>query len=139
MPQRTFYSIFSTDLSRAKDWYVSLLDYDIVFESDWFVHLRDRTVDTVEVGILARDIDLVPPEHRSAPAGGMLTVVVDDVDQLHQNAVTAGLKILEPPRDLFYGQRRMLLVDPDGQLVDVSSDCEPDPAWLLSLNQDTAG
>ncbi len=135
MPQRTFYSVFSTDLPRAKDWYVSLLGYDVVFESDWFIHLRDKTVDTIEVGILARDIDLVPPERRAAPAGGMLTVVVDDVDQTHRAAEAAGLEILEAPRDLFYGQRRMLLSDPDGQLVDVSSDCEPDPAWLASLSE----
>lgn len=133
MPQRNFYSVFSNDLARARDWYVSLFGYQIEFESDWFVHLRDAENDRIEVGILARSSELVPERFRAAPAGGMLTVVVDDVDVLHQQAAAAAVEIVEPPRDLFYGQRRMLLVDPDGQVVDVSSDCEPDPAWLASL------
>ena len=64
----------------------------------------------------------------------MLTIVVDDVDALHRQAVDRGLEVVESPRDLFYGQRRMLLVDPNGLLVDVSSECPPDPDWLASLD-----
>lgn len=63
----------------------------------------------------------------------MLTVVVDDVDTVHARARAAGIEIVEPPTDLFYGQRRMLVTDPNGLLVDVSSECPPDPDWLASL------
>lgn len=35
--------------------------------------------------------------------------------------------------DRFYGQRRMLLLGPEGQVVDVSLGCAPDPTWLASL------
>ena len=41
--------------------------------------------------------------------------------------------MIEPPTDLFYGQRRMLVVDPDGQILDVSSECPPDPDWVASM------
>jgi len=134
VPQRSFYSVFSTDLPSARDWYVSIFDYRIEFESDWFVHLQDPDNPSIELGLIMRTHEIVPDQFRSDPAGGMLTLVVDDVDVLHSRAVASGAKVLEQPRDLFYGQRRLLLVDPDGLLVDVSSECPPDPAWLASLS-----
>lgn len=133
MPQRNFYSLFSTDPARSAAWYVSLFDYRIEFESDWFVHLQDPANDSIEFGLIARTHDIVPEQFRAEPAGGMLTVVVDDVDVLHQRAEEVGATVVEIPRDLFYGQRRLLLLDPDGLLLDVSSECPPDPAWLASL------
>ena len=63
----------------------------------------------------------------------MLTVVVDDVDAVHAKALAAGDVIVEAPEDKFYGQRRMLLEGPEGVLLDISSSCPPDPAWLASL------
>lgn len=134
MPQRSFYSIFSTDLARARDWYVALFNYRVEFASDWFIHLQDAANPSLEVGIIAGAHEIVPEQFRALSAGGMLTLVVDDVDALHRQAVALGVDVVEEPRDLFYGQRRLLLTDPDGLLVDVSSECAPDPAWLASLS-----
>ena len=134
MPQRSFYSVFSADLGSAKDWYISLFNYRVEFESDWFVHLQDPDNPSIEVGIIARTHEIVPERFRGPADGGMLTLVVDDVDAIHRQAVANGLTVVEEPRDLFYGQRRLLLVDPDGLLVDVSSDCPPDPEWVASLS-----
>jgi catechol 2,3-dioxygenase-like lactoylglutathione lyase family enzyme len=133
VPHRSFYSVFSTDLTRAKDWYVALFGYRVEFESDWFVHLQDPANPSIEVGVIARDHEIVPDGFRAEPTGGLLTLVVDDVDAIHQRALDGGVVVVEEPRDLFYGQRRLLLVDPDGLLVDVSSECPPDPEWLASL------
>jgi PhnB protein len=113
---------------------MSLFGYEPVFESDWFIHLQDPSNESLELGIMDRDHEIVPERFRAAPAGGLMTIVVDDVDALHRRAADASVEVIEPPRDLFYGQRRMLLVDPDGQLVDVSSECEPDPDWVATLS-----
>ena len=134
MPARNFYSVLSDDLAATRDWYVSLFGYRVEFDSDWFVHLQSTDRPDVELGILARDHEIVPASVRERPSGGMLTIVVDDVDAVHRQAVDRGLEVVESPRDLFYGQRRMLLVDPNGLLVDVSSECPPDPDWLASLD-----
>lgn len=133
MPRRNFWTLFTDDLTQTRDWYVALFDYQVEFDSDWFVNLRSATHDAVELGILRQDHAIVPSEFRSPPGGGMLTVVVDDVDAVHRMAVAREERVVEPPTNLFYGQRRMLLVDPNGLLVDVSSECEPDPDWLASL------
>ncbi len=133
MITRSFYSIASADLARSRDWYVELFGYEVGFDSDWFVHLQAAGQPALELGILARDHAVVPEAARSGSAGGLLTIVVDDVDAIHRLAERRGVRIVEAPTDLFYGQRRMLLADPDGYVVDVSSECEPDPVWLASL------
>ncbi len=133
MPSRNFYSVLSDDLAATRDWFVSLFGYRVEFDSDWFVHLQSVDHADVELGILARDHDIVPAPVRGQPSGGMLTIVVEDVDAVHRQAVDRGLEVVEAPRDLFYGQRRMLLVDPNGLMVDVSTECPPDPDWLASL------
>lgn len=133
MLERNFFCVLSDDLRATRDWYTSLLGYVADFESDWFIHLHGPENDQIELGIMARDSELIPQAHRARPVGGMLTVVVDDVDDLYRRAIGGGFTVVEPPRDLFYGQRRMLAKDPNGMLVDISSPCDPDPDWLASL------
>jgi catechol 2,3-dioxygenase-like lactoylglutathione lyase family enzyme len=135
MVSRNFFCVFSDDLRVSKDWYVNLLEYVVDFDSEWFVHLQSPNNDMVELGIMLRHNELIPEAARTKAGGGMLTVVVDDVDASYRRAMTAGATIVEPPRDLFYGQRRMLVKDPNGMLVDISSPCDPDPDWLASLQQ----
>jgi catechol 2,3-dioxygenase-like lactoylglutathione lyase family enzyme len=131
--QRAFLTLLSSDLTRSRDWYVHLLGFAVEFDSDWFVQLQVPTQPGLELGILSRDHGVAPATSRGAPAGGYLTVVVEDVDDVHRRAELAGVRVLEAPTDLFYGQRRMLVEDPDGWVVDISSECEPDPDWIRSL------
>ena len=133
MITRSFFSICSDDLEGSCQWYVELFDYKVAFHSDWFIHLQAKTSSQLELGIISRSHEIVSPTIRGAVNGGMLTQVVDDVDRLHQQVVEAGIPVIEAPRNLFYGQRRMLLRDPNGLLIDVSSECPPDPAWLDSI------
>ena len=132
---RSFFSVFSDDLNKTSAWYVDLFDYQVTFNSDWFIHLHAPQSSALELGIILRSHEIVPIPFRGDVAGGMLTIVVDDVDKFHHKAMSSGATVVEAPQDLFYGQRRMLLTDPNGLLVDVSSECPPDPDWLASLSQ----
>lgn len=131
--RRAFATIFSDKLESVRDFYVKLFGWRVDFDSDWFVHLQAPENASIELGILRRDHEIVPEAFRAAPRGMMITVVVPDVDVVHQLASAQGLPIVEAPRDLFYGQRRMLLRDPEGTLVDVSSECSPSAEFLASL------
>jgi catechol 2,3-dioxygenase-like lactoylglutathione lyase family enzyme len=131
--RRAFLTLTSSNLAVTRDWYVELLGLRVEFDSDWFVQLQDADEPTLELGILHRNHAVAPESSRRAPGGGYVTVVVDDVDQVHDRATAAGVRVLEAPRDLFYGQRRMLVEDPDGWVVDISSECAPDPDWIRSL------
>jgi catechol 2,3-dioxygenase-like lactoylglutathione lyase family enzyme len=133
---RAFVCVFSDRLPEVRDFYVSLFGWRVDFDSDWFVHLHAEGDAAIELGVLRRDHEIVPAAFRAAPAGVMVTIVVPDVDDVHRAALAAGHPVVEEPRDLFYGQRRMLLRDPSGTLLDVSSECTPSAEFLASL-QDT--
>lgn len=133
MISRGFPNVVSNDLSQSKSWYEDLLGWETEFQSEWFIHLRAPDAPGVELGIIASDQAIVPAGVTAGGSGVLLTFVVDDVDSVHAKAVKEGYTVLEPPVDLFYGQRRMILVDPDGARVDVSSECEPSQEFLDSL------
>jgi len=53
-----------------------------------------------------------------------VTFVVDDVDSMYEKALAMALPILQEPRNEFYGQRRCLVKDPAGCLIDICSPWE---------------
>ena len=125
--QRQFINILSTDVAATADFYQTLLGMSRHFDSDWFVILTHPGIEGLEYGILQRDHGIVPEDVRAAPAGVIVTFVVADCDAVHDTAKTLGAEVIEPPTDMPYGQRRMLLRDPDGTVLDISAPTAPRP------------
>lgn len=119
--QRCFTNILTTDVAATAAFYETLLGLTPKFSSDWFVNLADPQNPALELGILEQTNDIVPAGARNAPAGVMLTFVVDDCNAVHARALAENANIIEAPQDMPYGQRRMILRDPAGTFVDVSS------------------
>jgi catechol 2,3-dioxygenase-like lactoylglutathione lyase family enzyme len=136
---RIFYNVACSDLERSHRFYAGWLGLVPEFVSEWFVHLRPAGAEGPELGLLRRDHAVVPPAARAHGAAGLLTFVVDDVDRLAASAAEHGGTVLDPPTDQFYGQRRLLVCDPDGTVVDVSSECPPDPKWLRRVRPRAGG
>lgn len=112
--------ILAEDVAKVRDFYVSLLGFEIAFDSDWFANLKAPGNEAAEIAIWQRDHDLVPPTIRGQGAG-VINFVVDDVDQVFAEAEQLGLPIILGLRDEPYGQRRFLTSDPAGTVVDVST------------------
>ena len=51
----------------------------------------------------------------------ILTFLVEDCDAVYETAKAMKANIVEVPREMAYGQRRMILRDPAGTFVDISS------------------
>jgi len=117
---RLLTNICSNDLSESRKFYTTLFDFEVDYDSDWFVHLISKD-NQLELGIIDRANELVPTEFQASPNGFYITFVVDNVDEIHELAKSQEIKVLSGPTDTFYGQRKLLLKDPDGSLVDVSS------------------
>jgi len=117
---RLLTNICSDDLPASEAFYTQLFDFKAAFSSDWFVNLISEA-NGLELAIIAREHEIVPSAVRQQPTGFYLTLVVDDVDEFHKKAVARDVEIIQPPADTFYGQRRMLIRDPNGVVVDVSS------------------
>ena len=117
---RLLTNICSERLTESKDFYTSLFDFTVQYDSDWFVQLVSQSKQ-LELGLIDRKSDLIPADFQTHPAGCYLTLVVDDADALFAVAQKLNFATLSAPADTFYGQRRFLLTDPNGVLIDVSS------------------
>ena len=117
---RLLTNICTTNLSTSRDFYIKLFDFKVDYDSDWFIHLISKD-SQLELGIISRNHELIPPEYQSQPNGFYLTFVVENVDEIYELAKVEKFEILKEPTDTAYGQRRLLLKDPNNTLVDVSS------------------
>jgi catechol 2,3-dioxygenase-like lactoylglutathione lyase family enzyme len=118
---RLLINLCSDRLVESRDFYISLLGCEVSFDSDWYVQLRSPLDPSLEFGIIRRSHELVPAQYQQTPTGLYSTFVVRDVDAVYQKAIAMGLKILQEPKNEFYGQRRFLTVDPNECLVDIST------------------
>lgn len=117
---RIMTNICSDKLAETKHFYTKLFDFDIDYDSDWFIHLISKDK-KFELGIIERSNEIVPEEFKTKPQGFYITFVVENVDELLTIVESENFEIVSLPEDTFYGQRRLLLKDPNGTLVDVSS------------------
>lgn len=120
---RLMTNICSDKLSESRDFYTRLFDLDINYDSDWFVHLVSKN-SKLELGIIDRKHDIVPVEFQQLPKGFYIIFVVDSADEIFEIAKSENFEVISAPSDTHYGQRRLLLKDPNGTLVDVSSPIE---------------
>jgi len=120
---RIMTNICSDNLPETKNFYIKLFDFNVDYDSDWFIHLISKDK-KLELGIINRTNEIVPKEYQIKPQGFYITFVVDNADEIFAIAKLENFEIVSQPEDTFYGQRRLLLKDPNGALVDVSSPIE---------------
>ena len=118
---RAFTNILCESPDRSAAFYERLLGMRRHADFGWFVIMTHDSMPALEFGLLSRTHETVPKDVAATPAGVIMTFVVDDVQIVYETAMGAGVEIIQPPTDLPYGQRRLLLRDPDGTVVDVSS------------------
>jgi predicted enzyme related to lactoylglutathione lyase len=123
--KRCFTNLLCVDVEESAVFYTELLDMTRHYDSDWFVILTHPEMPGLEYGLLQRDHEIVPPEIRAAPAGVMISFVVADCNAVHARALRLNAHVIAPPTDMVYGQRRMLLRDPDGAVLDISAPTAP--------------
>lgn len=117
---RMMTNICSDKLPESRNYYTKLFDFNVDYDSDWFVHLISKDKQ-LELGIISRTSEIVPDGIKNIPQGFYVTFVVENADDVYEIANKEGFEIISEPSDTFYGQRRLLLKDPNGVIVDVSS------------------
>jgi len=88
----------STDrLDESRDFYTTLLGFEVAMDMDWIVTLASPDNPTAQ-------ISLVRGESASPTSPGVtLTVEVGDVDAVHAGALSRGYRIVYPLTDETYG------------------------------------
>jgi predicted enzyme related to lactoylglutathione lyase len=118
---RAFTSILCRDVARTAQFYQDLLGMKRADDFGWFIVLSHDDMPVFEMGVLAHDHETVPSGVSGQPAGAVLTFVVNDVEATYRQATAIKAEIMQQPTDLPYGQRRLMLRDPAGTAVDISS------------------
>ena len=95
----------------TRDFFVSLLGFDVAMDLGWAVTVASPTNASAQVTIIGND-DMAAPG---------ISVEVADVDAVHAKAVEQGLEIAYPLRDEDWGVRRFMLREPSGTLVNILS------------------
>ena len=122
--------VYSDDLQKSKKFYGDLLGLVPMFDSDWVVQMTSKDNQSLNLTLQLRTHDSIPEAFRKNPQGVSVAFVVPDVDAVFKTAQSMELEIVQPPKNEEYGQRRFLTLDPNGLLIDVSSDCEPSAEFV---------
>jgi predicted enzyme related to lactoylglutathione lyase len=119
--QRFLFNIPSDQIERTADFYVKLFGFEIIWRNeDWYVQLARPDNQSFHFGIIRRNYPFLPQQLQLLPQGVILTIQVDNVEAIYQEAIALGHQIVQPIRDEEFGQRHFLMLDPNKLVINVS-------------------
>jgi len=121
---RILFNVLAKDLRASVEFYRRIASLEPVFESEWYVVLSPPGQPNVQIGLIDQVSEFAPRHAWGVHEGSYLTLVVDDVRLALGEAREMGLDIIEEPVALEYGQTRMLIRDPNGLVIDISTPTE---------------
>lgn len=121
---RVMFNILVKDLTTSAAFYRQLADFEQTYTSDWYIVMTAPGLAGLEIGLIDQVSEFTPRSAGGMPAGGFLTLVVDDVHAAYQRAGELGVEQIEPPTPQTYGQTRALIRDPNGVVIDLSTPTE---------------
>jgi catechol 2,3-dioxygenase-like lactoylglutathione lyase family enzyme len=112
----SFPDLCVSDVAASVRWYTALLQLDVLVDQGWYAELGADT--TTLVAFVRSGHETVPAVAGRRPSGILISFEVDDVASVAARAGTLGLDVVvELVVEL--GQRHLMIVDPDGAVVDV--------------------
>jgi catechol 2,3-dioxygenase-like lactoylglutathione lyase family enzyme len=104
------------DVTASVGWYRALLDFDVVIDQRWYAELG--VGGATLVAFVQSGHETVPPQAGPRPGGVLVSFEVDDATSVAARADALGLDVaVELTVEL--GQRHLMVVDPDGAVVDI--------------------
>ncbi|MHA6299786.1 VOC family protein [Devosia sp. CAU 1758] len=120
------------DVATSAAFYQKHLGFTPVFVSDWYVHLRGHSEGVFEMALIDYTHDSIPEPGRQPTSGFILSFYVEDAAAEAERLAAQGVTIAQPLRDEVFGQRHLIVSDPNGVLIDIITPIDPDPEWLAA-------
>jgi catechol 2,3-dioxygenase-like lactoylglutathione lyase family enzyme len=113
-------------IAESRDFFVKFLGMIIVFEASWVVMLARQEGGPIALGLMRADHPSQPPGPEEFDGKGMvMTFQVEDAAAEHQRLQGERAPIAYGLATEPWGQKRFMLRDPSGVLVDVVEQIEP--------------
>lgn len=113
-------------LAESRDFFVKFFGMHSVFEANWVAMLARTEGGPIALGLMTRDHPSVPPGPEEFDGKGMImTFQVEDAAADHKRLHTAGAPITYGLATEPWGQKRFMVRDPSGILVDVVEQIAP--------------
>ncbi|MGW4964203.1 VOC family protein [Nonomuraea sp. NPDC004186] len=121
-------SLTIDDIAASQAFFTTHLGYSVQAAADGFVSLT-RT-DAVDIVLLARGIQVLPPEQRDQHAAGLILAFTLDTGLRDQEKRLrdAGVEITMPLREEPWGERLFQVTDPNGVIIQFVEWATPDNA-----------
>ncbi|MYT18839.1 VOC family protein [Streptomyces sp. SID7760] len=117
--------IITGDVARLVDFYERATAVAASWSTEDFAELRTPSATLAIAG--TRTVPLFAPG-AARPAENHSVIIeflVDDVDQVHRNLTDSVEEFVQPPTTMPWGNRSLLLRDPDGNLVNFFTPVTP--------------
>ena len=114
--RRSVPNLVTDDLQTARDFYASFLGFDVAMDEEGFTMFASPSNRTAQITVADKDN---PGQDRGISVA-KVSVEVEDVDALYDEAVRRGLDIVYPLTDEPWGIRRFFVKAPDGTVINVA-------------------
>ena len=128
--------IGTTDVSASRRFYEQHLGFRALFDATWYVHLVREAADggLAVLAVMDHAHDTIPAGFREPARGVLVSLEVEDVDEVYGRFCAAGLPIHLTLRDEPFVQRHFISADPGGILVDVITSIPLSPEFAACLD-----
>jgi predicted enzyme related to lactoylglutathione lyase len=104
-----------TDVEACKNFYIDILGLELGMDLGWVITLGSPNNPTAQLTLIQKD--------QTAPLNPQITIEVEDVTAVFNNALKAGTQIVYPLTEEPWGVRRFFMTDPNGVVINVMSHC----------------
>ncbi|BDM69789.1 hypothetical protein HEK616_32760 [Streptomyces nigrescens] len=110
-------SLTVDDVAASQAFFTTHLDYTVQQAADGFASLSRP--DAVDVVLLVRGIQVLPPEQRDRHADGLILAFTLDggLEEQEKRLRDAGIDITMPLREEPWGERLFQITDPNGLII----------------------
>jgi catechol 2,3-dioxygenase-like lactoylglutathione lyase family enzyme len=114
--RRAIPNLLADDLAMSREFYAGFLGFDVAMDEEGFTMFASPSNRTAQITLADRR----NPGQDRGVSEAHVSVEVEDVDKLHEEAVRRGLEIVYPLTDEPWGIRRFFVKDPDGTVINVA-------------------
>lgn len=119
----------SSDPTASAAWLATHFGFAINVDLGWYVNTQHPDHPNLHLDLVRLGHESMPQAVRHTP-GGLVALLVDNVDAEAERLHDSGLEMLLPPTTEPWGQRRFQVSGPDFLVVEVLQQVAPDPQWM---------